>query len=78
LFCRSGVLHGNGSVGCFAFRRSVVPPFSAVFAQRVSSGTGPGDVDHLLPEYEKLLSQIAHTRSQLKSELQEALCRTTT
>ena len=25
--------------------------------------TGPGDVDHLLPEYEKLLAQIADTRA---------------
>jgi len=34
---------------------------------------GPGDVDHLLPEYEKLLSQIAHTRAALKGILREAL-----
>ena len=31
--------------------------------------TGPGDVDHLLPEYEKLLAQIADTRAKLKAEL---------
>ena len=35
--------------------------------------TGPGDVDHLLPEYEKLLAQIAATRAKLKQELQHAL-----
>ena len=35
--------------------------------------TGPGDVDHLLPEYEKLLAQIAATRAALKTELQRAL-----
>ena len=35
--------------------------------------TGPGDVDHLLPEYEKLLAQIAATRGQLKAQLMEAL-----
>jgi len=35
--------------------------------------TGPGDVDHLLPEYEKLLAQIAATRAALKKELQQAL-----
>lgn len=35
--------------------------------------TGPGDVDHLLPEYERLLSQIAETRGRLKTELQQAL-----
>ena len=35
--------------------------------------TGPGDVDHLLPEYEKLLSQIAETRAALKMELRQAL-----
>ena len=29
--------------------------------------TGPGDVDHLLPEYEKLLAQIAETRAALKA-----------
>jgi type I restriction enzyme M protein len=35
--------------------------------------TGPGEVDHLLPEYEKLLTQIAATRAALKAELQNAL-----
>ena len=40
-----------------------------------SSDTGPGDVDHLLPEYEKLLAQIAATRGQLKAQLMEALTR---
>jgi len=34
---------------------------------------GPGDVDELLPEYEKLLSQIAETRAELKGKLKEAL-----
>jgi type I restriction enzyme M protein len=37
--------------------------------------TGPGDVDHLLPEYEKLLAQIAETRNQLKAQLMQALTR---
>ena len=37
--------------------------------------TGPRDVDHLLPEYEKLLAQIAETRAKLKQELHEALCK---
>lgn len=37
--------------------------------------TGPGDVDHLLPEYEKLLAQIAETRNALKAQLLEALTR---
>jgi type I restriction enzyme M protein len=37
--------------------------------------TGPGDVDHLLPEYEKLLAQIAATRAALKQELHDALTR---
>jgi type I restriction enzyme M protein len=37
---------------------------------------GPGDVDHLLPEYEKLLAKIAETRAKLKQELHHALCRT--
>jgi hypothetical protein len=37
--------------------------------------TGPGDVDHLLPEYEKLLARIAATRAELKAQLQEALTR---
>jgi type I restriction enzyme M protein len=32
-------------------------------------------VDHLLPEYEKLLAQIAATRAELKAQLQEALTR---
>jgi len=38
--------------------------------------TGPGDVDHLLPEYEKLLAQIAATRAALKQELHHALTAT--
>jgi type I restriction enzyme R subunit len=37
--------------------------------------SGPGDVDQLLPEYEKLLAQIAQTRAQLKAQLMEALNR---
>lgn len=37
---------------------------------------GPGDVDHLLPEYEKLLAQIGETRAALKKELQQALMAT--
>jgi type I restriction enzyme M protein len=37
---------------------------------------GPGDVDHLLPEYEKLLAQIAETRAELKRELHQALIAT--
>ena len=40
-----------------------------------NSDTGPGDLDHLLPEYEKLLAQIAETRAQLKAQLMEALTR---
>ena len=39
------------------------------------SDEGPGDVDHLLPEYENLLSQIADTRAELKTQLMEALTR---
>lgn len=42
-----------------------------------SSETGPGDADHLLPEYEKLLAEIAETRAALKRELHQALCQTT-
>jgi type I restriction enzyme M protein len=38
--------------------------------------TGPGDVDHLLLEYERLLAQIAATREALKVELQNALTAT--
>jgi type I restriction enzyme M protein len=30
-------------------------------------------VDHLLPEYEKILAQIAETRAKLKQELHYAL-----
>jgi hypothetical protein len=40
-----------------------------------NSDTGPGDLDHLLPEYEKLLAQIADTRAALKKELHHALTR---
>jgi len=38
---------------------------------------GPGDVDHLLPEYEKLLAQIAETRAALRQELHRALTAST-
>ena len=41
-----------------------------------NSDTGPGDVDHLLPEYERLLAQIAETRAALKQELHQALTAT--
>jgi len=41
-----------------------------------NSDEGPGDVDHLLPEYEKLLAQIAETRARLKQELHHALTAT--
>ncbi len=41
-----------------------------------SPEAGPGDVDHLLPEYEKLLTQIAETRAQLRSALHAALTAT--
>jgi type I restriction enzyme M protein len=41
-----------------------------------NSDTGPGDVDHLLPEYERLLAQIAQTRAKLKQELHQALTAT--
>ena len=40
-----------------------------------NADTGPGDVDHLLPKYEKLLARIAETRGQLKAQLMEALTR---
>jgi type I restriction enzyme M protein len=40
-----------------------------------STDTGPGDVDQLLADYEKLLGQIAGTREQLKAQLMEALTR---
>jgi len=38
-----------------------------------NADTGPGNVDELLPEFEKLLSQIAETRRKLKAQLMEAL-----
>jgi len=38
---------------------------------------GPGDVEELLPEYEKLLARIAETRGRLKQELHKALTTTT-
>jgi type I restriction enzyme M protein len=41
-----------------------------------NSDTGPGDVDHLLPEYENMLAQIARTRAALKTELHHALTAT--
>jgi len=37
---------------------------------------GPGDVDHLLPEFQKLLAQIADTRATLKHEMEKALLAT--
>jgi len=36
---------------------------------------GPGDVDHLLTEHEKLLAQIAQTRGELKAHLRKAFTR---
>jgi type I restriction enzyme M protein len=41
-----------------------------------SKDEGPGDMDHLLPEYEKLLGQVAATRAALKKELHQALTAT--
>ena len=41
-----------------------------------NADTGPGNVDELLPEYEKLLAQIAETRAALKQELHHALTAT--
>lgn len=41
-----------------------------------SPDIGPGDVDHLLPEYENLLAKIARTRGELKAELQQSLTTT--
>jgi type I restriction enzyme M protein len=38
-----------------------------------SKDEGPGDLDHLLPEYEALLEKIAETRAGLKVEMQQAL-----
>jgi hypothetical protein len=35
-----------------------------------------GDVEHLLPEYEKLLVHISATRAALKAELQNAITAT--
>jgi type I restriction enzyme M protein len=40
-----------------------------------NADTGPGDLDHLLPEYEALLAKIAETRAALKQELHQALTR---
>ena len=40
-----------------------------------NSDTGLGDVDHFLTKYEKMLAQIAATRSQLKAQLMEAVSR---
>lgn len=50
-------------------------PLAVLEAKDNNPDTGPGDVDHLLPEYEKLLAQIAATRGQLKAQLMEALTR---
>lgn len=36
---------------------------------------GPGDVDHLLPEYEILPAQISETKGKLMAQLMEALKR---
>jgi type I restriction enzyme M protein len=41
-----------------------------------NSDEGLGDVEHLLPEYERLLVEIAETRATLKEELQRALIAT--
>ena len=47
--------------------------FNLDFKNPHNHDTSPGDVDDLLPEYEKLLSQIAETRAKLKLELHRAL-----
>jgi len=38
-----------------------------------NSDVGPGDVDVLLPEYQKLIAQVAATRDKLKAQLMESL-----
>ncbi|MBI5250746.1 MAG: SAM-dependent DNA methyltransferase [Desulfomonile tiedjei] len=43
------------------------------FKNPYKNDDGPGDVDHLLPRYEKLLRQIAETRATLKQEFYRAL-----
>ena len=50
--------------------------FNLDFKNPHNADEGPGDVDHLLPEYEKLLTQIAETRAKLKQELHQALTAT--
>jgi type I restriction enzyme M protein len=40
-----------------------------------NSDTSPGDVNHLLPEYEKLLAPVAGAWNALKAHLLEALSR---
>jgi type I restriction enzyme M protein len=51
--------------------------FNLDFKNPHNPDTGPGSVDHLLPEYEKLLGQIVATRAALKQELHHALTATT-
>src|SRR5690606_3752818 len=41
-----------------------------------TAGAGPGTVEQLLPEYERLLIAIADTRDKLKKELQGAITAT--
>jgi len=38
-----------------------------------STDIGPGDIDHLLPEYEQRVAQVAETRNALKEEFHRAL-----
>jgi type I restriction enzyme M protein len=73
----------NGFAACVENERAWRIPIDAIKAGNYNldlknphhPDTGPGDLDHLLPEYERRLAQIAETRRQLKSRLMGALTR---
>jgi type I restriction enzyme M protein len=63
----------NEQAWCISIDRIKASNFNLDSKNPRNPDSGPGNVDHLLPEYEKLLAQIALTRSALKQELQKAL-----
>jgi type I restriction enzyme M protein len=63
----------NESAWCVSIDQIKAGNFNLDLRNPHNPDPGPGDVDDLLPEYEKLLTQIAATRAALKQELHQAL-----
>ena len=63
----------NERAWCVSFDTIKAGNFNLDLKNPHNSDVGPGDVISLLPEYEKLLAQIATTRAALKRELHDAI-----